>query len=229
MIFHQLFDSESSTFTYLVGSEDTKETVLIDPVRSMLHRDLSALAADGLELVYILETHIHADHVTGAWDLRQRTGAKIVMGARAEVDCCDLRLHDGDSVNFGSETLTVIETPGHTIESTSYLWRNRLFTGDCLFINGAGRADFQGGTPEDQWSSIRGKLFELPDETIVFPAHDYAGLTESTIGAEKANNPRIGLSVSREDYIRDESMMKRPPPKLMAIAIPANRRCGAEG
>ena len=226
MIFHQLFDEDTSTFTYLLGDETTGDALIIDPVKEQARRDLKLLQANKLTLRYIIETHIHADHITGAALLRNTTSAQICTSLLARLSCSDVQLDDGDRLQFGQFAVTVIETPGHTAESISLLCNDKIFTGDCLFIGGAGRTDFQGGSPADQWQSITEILFKLPGATIVYPAHDYSGQTSSTIANEIANNPVIGQKITREAYIAGEMAKDRPPPGKMAFAVPANRICG---
>jgi glyoxylase-like metal-dependent hydrolase (beta-lactamase superfamily II) len=226
MIFHQLFDDGTSTFTYLLGDESTGEALIIDPVKEQTNRDLKQLQTNKLRLRYIVETHIHADHITGASSLRNITGARICTSLLARLSCSDVQLANGDSLQFGQYAVTVIETPGHTAESISLLCDDKLFTGDCLFIGGAGRTDFQGGSPADQWQSITEILFKLPGTTLVYPAHDYNGQTVSAIKNEIANNRVIGQNITREVYITNEMAKDRPPPKNMAITIPTNRICG---
>jgi glyoxylase-like metal-dependent hydrolase (beta-lactamase superfamily II) len=226
MIFQQLFDDETSTFTYLLGDATTGDAIIIDPVKGQVNRDLKVLQANKLKLRYIVETHIHADHVTGAASLRTATGAQICTALIAQISCSDIQLDDGDNLQFGQYSLAVIETCGHTAESISLLCKDKLFTGDCLFIGGAGRTDFQGGSPADQWHSVNEILFKLPGATKVYPAHDYNGQKSSTIQNESANNPVVGQAVTQEAYIANELAKDRPPPKNMAFAIPANRICG---
>jgi len=225
MILRQLFDQESSTYTYLLADEQTLEAVLIDPVREQLERDLTLIRELGLTLRYVLETHVHADHVTAAGLLRARTGARTVAG-RAGAPCADVHLSDGDVIQLGELSLRALETPGHTDDSLSVVAESMVFTGDTLFVRGTGRADFQNGDPEQLYSSITRKLFTLPDDTVVYPGHDYRGHRSSTIGEEKRHNPRLA-GRSREEFVAIMRGLNLPAPKKLAEAVPENRRCGA--
>lgn len=224
LIFRQLFDKESSTYTYLLASQG--EAVFIDTVIENLDRDKALLDQLGLKLKYILDTHIHADHITGAGRLREQTGAKTAISNIAKVDCIDQPLKDGEHLVFGSETLKVIHTPGHTNTCASFLVGDHLFTGDALLIQGCGRTDFQEGSAETLFHSVREKLFKLPDETLVYPGHDYKGRTHSTIGDEKKQNLRLGLDKSLDDFIKTMRELQLDHPKKMDIAVPANLKCG---
>jgi glyoxylase-like metal-dependent hydrolase (beta-lactamase superfamily II) len=232
-VFEQRFDEESSTLTYILGDPVTCSAVIIDPVDHHIERDLAVLARHGLSLVYALETHAHADHITSAGLLARRTGAKTATPFHCSVTACDLRLFDGDEVRFGSERLEVLHTPGHTEGSVCYLWRgaqldqvrNAVFTGDTLFIGGCGRADFQGGNAGELYDSITESLFTLPEETRVYPAHDYKGNRVSTIGEEKRNNPRLA-GKSRDEFIALMNGLNLPKPRLIDVAVPANRNLG---
>jgi glyoxylase-like metal-dependent hydrolase (beta-lactamase superfamily II) len=225
MIFRQLFDAESSTYTYLIGDSFSRRAALIDPVLEQTDRDLRLVAELGLELDVVLETHVHADHVTAAGLLRERTGARTVASV-AGAPCVDRRVRHGESVRIGELALTVLETPGHTDDGLSYLLGDRVFTGDTLLVRSAGRTDFQNGDAGQLYDAITTVLFRLPDETLVYPAHDYKGMTVSTIGEEKRLNPRIA-GKSREEFIALMGALALPPPKKLAIAVPANRACGA--
>ena len=236
-VFKQLFDEASSTLTYILGDPVSCTAVIIDPVDHHLERDLAMLKRMGLSLAYALETHAHADHITSAGLLAQRTGAKTATPFHCGVGPSDQRLFDGDEVRFGSERLEVLHTPGHTPGSVCYLWRgtirangedpvrNAVFTGDTLFIGGCGRADFQGGDPGELYDSITGTLFALPDETRVYPGHDYKGNHVSTIGQEKAGNPRLA-GKSRDEFVVLMNNLNLPKPKLIDVAVPANRNLG---
>lgn len=226
MILRQWYDSESSTYTYLIADERTRKAALIDPVREHVDRDLTQLRELGLELVYALDTHTHADHVTGAGLLRERSGCKTVTSTRA-APCADLHLRDGDVLRLGELDIHVLETPGHTDDSLSYLVDGSVFTGDALLIRAAGRTDFQNGSAELLYDSITRRLFTLPDDTRVYPGHDYRGLTVSTIGEEKQFNARIA-GRTREEFVRLMSGLNLPAPKKIAEAVPANRACGLE-
>ncbi|HEY2743996.1 MAG TPA: MBL fold metallo-hydrolase [Polyangia bacterium] len=229
LVFEQLFDPESSTYTYLVGDGDAKVAALIDPVVEELERDLERIAAHGFRLVHTIETHVHADHVTGGGALAERTGSLPVVHRDSPVTCEALRLGGGDTLRLGALVLTAIETPGHTPESLSFLLLSneaaRVFTGDALLIGTCGRTDFQGGDPGALFDSIHERLFTLPDETLVFPAHDYNGRASSTIGAEKRGNTRVA-GKTRDEFITLMNHLGLPPPKKLDAALSANLACG---
>jgi len=222
----QLFDAVSSTYTYLLRDEASGEAALIDPVDTQAERDLALLEREGLKLRYTLETHTHADHITSAGRLRRLTGATAVAPAGCSIGSADLQVLDGELIGFGKEVIRVINTPGHTAGSASYLWRDNLFTGDALLIMGCGRTDFQGGDAGALYDSVTQRLFTLPDDTRVWPGHDYKGFTMSTIGREKRHNPRLA-GKTREQFIELMDKLDLPRPKLMEVAVPANRRLGA--
>jgi sulfur dioxygenase len=233
MIFRQLFDQESSTFTYLLADEETREAALIDPVLEQAERDLEIVSQLDLTLVHVLDTHVHADHVTGAARLREKTGARTVA-SRAGAPCADLRVDDGDVIRFGGVALRVLSTPGHTDDSVSYLLvdpaaterpAGRVFTGDALLIRAAGRTDFQNGDAGQLYDSITRALFTLPDDLRVYPAHDYRGRMVTTIGEEKRWNARIA-GRSRAEFIAVMEALHLPEPKRIREAVPANRVCG---
>ena len=226
MIFHQLFERESSTYTYLLGDASSGEAIIIDPVLETVERDFTLLKELGLKLKFILETHVHADHVTAAGVLRERTQAKTGVSRHAKVDCADLSLSDGQELAFGKHALRVLETPGHTDSCLSYFCEGMVFTGDALMIRGTGRTDFQQGSSEALYDSIHGTLFRLPPETKVYPAHDYKGQTSSTIALEMKFNPRVGGGKSKADFVRMMSELKLDQPKKIATALPANMACG---
>lgn len=226
MLFYQLFEAESSTYTYLLGDRDTKEAVLIDPVQETVERDLRLLADLGLKLLFILETHVHADHITGADSIRSRTGGKTGISRQAAVRCADMLLQDGQILAFGQHSLKVLETPGHTPCSLSFYCGDRVFTGDTLLIRGTGRTDFQNGSAEDLFHSVRQRLFTLPPETSVYPAHDYKGHTVSSIAEEMQHNPRVGMQRSLAEFLKIMAELKLPPPKKINEAVPANLLCG---
>jgi glyoxylase-like metal-dependent hydrolase (beta-lactamase superfamily II) len=221
----QLFDADSSTYTYLLVDVPSGEAALIDPVDTQAERDLALIKREGLHLRYTLETHAHADHITSAGRLRELTGATAVAPAGCQIGAADLQVLDGERIPFGAEEIRVIHTPGHTAGSASYLWRDNLFTGDALLILGCGRTDFQGGDAGALYDSITKKLFTLPDDTKVWPGHDYKGFTVSTIGREKAHNPRLS-GKSREQFIDLMGKLNLPKPRLIEVAVPANRRLG---
>ena len=225
MFFKQLFDEDSSTFTYLLAEEDSREAILIDPVASHVDEYLIMLKAHNFTLKYSLETHVHADHVTGSGLLRQLTGTQTGVNAQCGAVCADMQLQHGQTLQFGKYSIQVIGTPGHTPGSTSFLIGDRLFTGDALLINGCGRTDFQGGDAGAQFDAITQRLFALPDETLVYPGHDYNGKRVSCIGQERTTNPRLA-GKSREEFIEIMRNLNLPKPRLMDIAVPANRMCG---
>jgi len=224
MIFRQLFDQETWTYTYLIADEATREAALIDPVLEQVERDLRMVSELGLKLTRVLETHVHADHVTGAGKLRELTGARVAASPSG-APCVDEQVKDGDVLALGGLRVEVIATPGHTDDSLSFRVGNKLFTGDALLIRSCGRTDFQNGNAGQLYDTITGKLFTLPEETEVYPGHDYAGLTMSTIGEEKRHNPRLA-GRSREWFIEFMNSRKLAPPKKLDIAVPANRACG---
>jgi glyoxylase-like metal-dependent hydrolase (beta-lactamase superfamily II) len=226
MMFRQLFDAEPSTYTYLLADPSTHEAVLIDAVREHVDRDLRLLDELGLTVVYVLDTHVHADHVTAAGLLRDRTGARTVAG-RHSAPCADVHVAHGDVLRVGAIEIQVLETPGHTDDSVSYLVGDRVFTGDALLIRGNGRTDFQNGDAGQLYDSITRVLFALPDATLVYPGHDYKGMTVSTIGEEKRWNPRVA-GKSREDFVAIMTNLHLPMPKRIQEAVPANRACGRE-
>jgi sulfur dioxygenase len=225
-IFFQLFEKETSTYTYLLGDPETKEAVIIDPVIETVNRDVKLLEDLELKLKYIIETHVHADHITGAGELRKRTGAKIALSSSYDMSCPDLRLKDQDEIRFGSHTIKVFHTPGHTNGCLSYQLGHMVFTGDALLIRGCGRTDFQEGSSEKLYESIKNKIFTLPDETIVYPGHDYNGFTKSTIGLEKRLNPRLKDGITMEQFTQIMASLNLPYPKKIQEAVPANLLCG---
>lgn len=224
----QEIDDRAESRTYIVADRDSGKAIIIDSVIENIERDLRVAKELGLTLVFAVETHIHADHITGASMLRDRTGAKIVYGGGAQKDVkgADMFLHDGQELRFGNTALRALATPGHTDSCTSYLLPGAVFTGDTMFIRGNGRTDFQGGSAEKLFDSVRGKLFTLPDDTVVYPGHDYGGRVSSTIGEEKQFNERLNLSVSREKFIEVMNARKIPRPAKMDIAVPANLNAG---
>jgi len=225
MSFRQLFDPESSTYTYILGDSAHREAVIVDPVRAHIERDLSVLRALETKLVWILETHVHADHVTGAKALKARTGAPTAVSTHCGASGFDRLIDEGEQIAFGDEVLRAIATPGHTPGSTCYLWGDRLLTGDTLLIGGCGRTDFQRGSAEALYDSITRRLFTLPDDTLVYPGHDYHGRRVSTIGEEKATNPRLA-GKSRAEFVQIMNELHLPEPKQMGTAVPANLQGG---
>jgi glyoxylase-like metal-dependent hydrolase (beta-lactamase superfamily II) len=225
-IFYQLFDSETFTYTYLIADPKTKEAAIIDPVIDHVERDLKLVSELNLKLKYIFDTHVHADHITGAGEIRSRTGAKSALSQGAHVECVDIPLTDGQELWLGDKKITAIATPGHTDSCMSFYFENKVFTGDALMIRGTGRTDFQQGSSDRLYDNIHRKLFTLPDETQLYPAHDYKGQTASTIGLEKKYNPRLGEGRSKDDFIKIMSQLKLADPKKIHEALPANMACG---
>lgn len=229
MLFRQFFDSESSTYTYLIGSGIGREAVIIDPVKEQVPQYLQAIRELDLKLVRAIDTHTHADHVTGLGDLRDATDCVTAMGEFTRADCVSEQVREGDLLNVDGIKLGALYTPGHTDESFSFvldpLNPKAVFTGDVLLIRGTGRTDFQGGDAAKSYDSIVGKLFHLPDDTLVYPAHDYRGWTVSSIGEEKRHNPRLA-NTTREDYIALMNGLVLANPRLMDVAVPANLACG---
>ncbi|MEN3380807.1 MAG: sulfur dioxygenase [Hyphomicrobiales bacterium] len=225
MIFRQLFDSVSGTYTYLLASRRGGEALIIDPVIEKVDRYLQLLRELDVKLVKAVDTHLHADHVTGLGALRDRTHCITVMGEQTKADVVSMRLAEGEKLTIDGVSLDVLYTPGHTDDSYSYIMRDRVFTGDTLLIRGTGRTDFQNGDPRAQYDSIFNKLLKLPEDTLVFPAHDYKGETVSTIGEEKAFNPRLQVR-SVDQYVAVMNNLNLPNPKMMDVAVPANMKVG---
>ncbi|MGA7808454.1 MBL fold metallo-hydrolase [Bradyrhizobium sp.] len=225
MIFRQLFDSVSGTYSYLLASRAGGEALIIDPVLEKADRYCQLLRELDLRLVKAIDTHLHADHVTGLGELRDRTRCVTIMGEQSKADVVAMRVADGDEVTIEGLCLDVMYTPGHTDDSYSFLMGDRVFTGDTLLIRGTGRTDFQNGSARAQYDSIFNRLLKLPEETLVFPAHDYKGDTVSTIGEEKRYNPRLQVG-SVDDYIELMANLKLPNPKMMDTAVPANMHVG---
>lgn len=226
MIFHQLFEKESSSYTYLLADPLTREAIIIDPVLETVDRDLKLIQELDLNLLYILETHIHADHITGSSEIKKRTGAKSAVSKKAGVCCADLEIEENHEIKFGRYTLKVLETPGHTDESLSFLCEKMIFTGDSLMIRGTGRTDFQNGSSDVLYESIHKKIFSLPDDTKIYPAHDYKGVLYSTVFCEKEYNPRVGSGKTKEEFIDIMKNLKLADPKKINEAVPANLSCG---
>lgn len=234
MIFRQLFDKESSTYTYLVADAEAGEAALVDPVVEHVERDLSLVRELGCRLVSVFDTHVHADHVTGAGKLRERTQATTHVSAQGGAPCADVEMKDGHAARVGRVAITALATPGHTNGCMSFLVaaegeRLRVLTGDALLVRGCGRTDFQEGDAATLWSSVHDKIFSLPDDTLVYPAHDYRGFTVSTVGEEKRLNPRLGEKMSRESFVTLMNDLDLPPPGKIHEAVPANRACGQRG
>lgn len=225
MIFRQLFDSVSGTYSYLLASRPGGEALILDPVLEKADRYCQLLRELDLRLVKAVDTHLHADHVTGLGELRDRTQCITIMGEQSQADVVSMRVSDGDKVMIEGLSLDVLYTPGHTDDSYSYLMGDRVFTGDTLLIRGTGRTDFQNGSARAQYDSIFNRLLTLPEETMVFPAHDYKGDTVSTIGEEKRYNPRLQVR-SADEYVELMGNLKLPNPKMMDVAVPANMHVG---
>src|SRR3954451_7035801 len=228
LVFRQLFDPQSSTYTYLLGDRPSGQAVLIDPVFEQVRRDVALVGELGLTLVATLETHVHADHVTGAWLLKRRTGSQIMLSAASGATGADRHLTQDDVVAFGRRRLLVRTTPGHTNGCLTYLLddRSMAFTGDCLMIRGAGRTDFQEGDTATMYRSIHEQIFTLPDDCLLYPSHDYRGLTVTSVGEERRFNPRIGGEIGVGDSTGYMKNLGLAHPKLMDVAVPANLRCG---
>ena len=225
MIFRQLFEPVSCTYSYLIASRRGGEALILDPVLEKVDRYLQLMRELDLRLVKAVDTHLHADHITGLGALRDRTQCITVMGEQSSVDVVSMRVADGDKLQIEGVCMDVLYTPGHTDDSYSFLMQDRVFTGDTLMIRGTGRTDFQNGDPREQYESLFGRLLRLPDETMVYPAHDYKGDTVSTIGEERAFNPRLQVT-SAEQYVALMNSLNLPNPKMMDVAVPANMRQG---
>lgn len=230
MIFKQLFEPDSSTYTYLIGCPSTGECLLIDPVLETVERDLAVIQELGLTLRYSLETHIHADHITGGRKLRTLAGSKIAAPALDELPCVDIGVREGSALQIGELTLHPLFTPGHTDSHHAYVIDNQaqkmLFSGDALLIEACGRTDFQSGDAATLYKSIHSKLFNLPNETLVYPGHDYEGRFITTIAQEKQRNPRLGNDKSLEEFVEIMDSLNLPYPRKIDFALPGNRACG---
>jgi len=223
MIFNQLFDNKSSTYTYIIASGKGREALIIDPVIENTNEYLKVLKELDLKLVKVIDTHIHADHISGLNELNKQTNCVRVMGEKSESEVIDVRLKENEKIKIENIELKTIYTPGHTECSYCFLMNDKVFTGDTLLINGSGRTDFQGGSAVAQYDSIFNKLLKLPEKTMVYPAHDYNGKTSSTIGSEKNNNPRLQVN-SMKEYKKIMDDLKLANPKMMDIAVPANKK-----
>lgn len=221
----QLFDTASSTYTYVLFDTVTHDAIIIDPVDTQLERDLQVLSEYGLKLVWTVETHAHADHITSAGQLAELAGAKTAAPAGCCISTAAVQLRDGDTLTFGSEQIRALHTPGHTAGSMCFVWRTHVFTGDTLLINGCGRTDFQSGSPEAMFHSLTQVLFRLPDATTVWPGHDYQGKTHSTIGQEKASNARVA-GKTLDEFVAIMAALHLPPPKRIDETVPANLHGG---
>jgi glyoxylase-like metal-dependent hydrolase (beta-lactamase superfamily II) len=226
MIFRQLFEPLSSTYTYLLGDEDSGLAILIDPVIAAMERDLAEVHRLGLKLAYTVDTHIHADHITAAMEMKRAVGSKIAAPAYDQLPCADVGIEEGKPFRVGSVVLHPLHTPGHTDGHFAYLFDDRVFTGDALLIEGCGRTDFQNGDADALYNSVHGKLFTLPDETLVYPAHDYKERFVSSIAQEKRRNPRLGDGKTLEEFKAIMGNLNLPYPKFIDYAVPGNRQCG---
>lgn len=227
MIFRQLHEPVSSTYTYLIGCSETGQAVLIDPVLPAWQRDLEVLNDLGLRLTLTIDTHIHADHITAALQLKGEVGSRIATPGLDGLTCTDVAMVDGEPLQIGSLSLLPLHTPGHTDNHFSVQADDRVFTGDALLIDGCGRTDFQSGDAATLYSTVRDKLFQLPENTLVFPAHDYKNRRVSTIAQERARNPRLGGDRSLEEFIEIMAELDLPYPAFIDYAVPANKQCGA--
>lgn len=225
MIFRQLFDSTTATYTYLLARRAGGEALLIDPVIENVPQYLQLIEQLGVKLVYAVDTHVHADHITGLGELRDQTECTTIMGAQTKAECVSRRVRDGEMIDVDGLELQAIFTPGHTDDSYSFRLPDRVFTGDTLLIRGTGRTDFQNGNPYAQYDSLFNKLLKLPEETFVYPAHDYKGWTVSTIGEERRFNQRLQVRTV-EEYVAIMNNLKLADPMLMDVAVPANLECG---
>lgn len=228
MLLRQLFDHETWTYTYLVADEESGKAVLIDPVIDQIERDIQLLEELGLELVYTMDTHAHADHITASGLLRERLGSKAVVGANAGTTCADILVQDGSTLEAGGLKFEVRATPGHTDGCVTYVTSDHkhAFTGDAIFIRGTGRTDFQQGDPHRLYRSIHDKIFTLPDDTTIWPGHDYRGRTVTTVGEEKRLNPRVGVGKTEAEFVEIMNNLNLPVPKKIHEAVPANLQCG---
>ena len=221
MIFKQLFDNRSSTYTYIISSGSGREALIIDPVIENTNEYLKVLKELNLKLVKVIDTHIHADHISGLSELAKRTNCTKIMGEHSSSEVIDIRVKDNEKIKIENIELISMHTPGHTDCSYSFLMKDRIFTGDTLLINGTGRTDFQNGNPKDQYHSLFDKILKLPEKTLVYPAHDYKGDKVSTIGEQKKNNPRLQVN-SIEEYTNLMNNLNLENPKMMDVAVPAN-------
>lgn len=228
MLFRQLFDPQSSTYTYLLADEPSRQALLIDPVFDQALRDAALIEELGLRLLWTLETHVHADHVSAGWVLKERLGSRIALSGHSGAAGADQLLRHGDRVAFGSRWVEVRATPGHTNGCVTYVVDDHkaAFTGDALLVRGCGRTDFQQGSAEQLYASVHEQILSLPDSCVLYPGHDYRGLTATSVGEEKRYNPRLGGQILREDFIGYMNNLGLPHPKQMDVAVPANLRCG---
>ena len=224
--FRQFFDKDTSTLTYLIFDSDTKEGLIIDPVKEQFANNLNYIEELDIVIKYIIDTHVHADHVTSSSMIRKATGGKIVFGEMSEVKCADILIKDGEKLNFGRFKIKAISTPGHTDACTSFYTEGRLFTGDTLLIRSCGRTDFQEGDPSKLFESITKKLFLFPEKTLVYPGHDYLGRTVSSIGEEKKFNSRINSKQTLKDFVKIMNNLDLPKPKMIDESVRMNLKCG---
>jgi glyoxylase-like metal-dependent hydrolase (beta-lactamase superfamily II) len=228
MFVRQLFDKDTFTYTYLVADPVSKEAAIIDAVKEQAERDSQLIRELGFKLKYVLETHVHADHITSAAQLRERFGARVVLHESSEAPCADILATDGDVLKLGDAEIRVLHTPGHTNADTTFQIEGAVFTGDALFVRGCGRTDFQAGDAPTLYRSIHDKIFSLPDETVVYPGHDYRGHTASTVGEEKRHNPRLGGNKDLDTFVEIMDNLNLPNPARIDVSLPGNMRCGAE-
>jgi sulfur dioxygenase len=228
MLFRQLFDPETSTYTYLLADDTTRDAIIIDPVLTQIERDLGLVEDLELQLRYALDTHVHADHVTALGSLRERIGVTTVVSERAGVGCADVLVKEGDTISFGAHRIEVLETPGHTAGCLTYVLSDRTmaFTGDALLIRGCGRTDFQEGSSHELYRSVHDKVFTLPAHTLIYPGHDYKGRTVTTVDEERRLNPRLGRGNSEARFVEIMHDLALAYPKYIDIALPRNVRCG---
>lgn len=230
MLFRQLIDSDTSTYTYLLADPDTGEAVIIDSVAGQVERDVQLMHELGLTLRYALETHVHADHVTGSGQLRDRLGAQTVVSVDGGADCADVHVDQGHVLHFGRFEVEVRATPGHTSGDVTYIVRDGArtlaFTGDTLLVRGCGRTDFQEGDARTLYRSVHSRIFDLPDDTVVYPGHDYRGRTATTVGEEKRHNPRLKLENTEAQFVAIMDNLDLAHPRYIDVALPANQACG---
>lgn len=226
MIFRQLIEPLSSTYTYLIGCEETGEAILVDPVINSIERDLEVISQLGLKLTYTVDTHIHADHITSALEMKKKVGSKIATPAMEGLECTDVGIEEGKPFQVGSIRLDPLHTPGHTDGHFAYILQDRVFTGDALLIEGCGRTDFQNGDTETLFKSVREKLFTLPDDYLIYPAHDYKNRRVSTIAQEKDRNERLGLDKNLDEFREIMSNLNLPYPRFIDFAVRGNQQCG---
>jgi sulfur dioxygenase len=228
MFVRQMFDRDTWTYTYLVADTTSKEAAIIDPVKEQFDRDAQLIEELGFNLKYVLETHVHADHITSSGRLRDRFGSKVVLQQASNASCADILAKDGDVLTLGDKEIKVMHTPGHTDADATFQIEGVVFTGDALFVRGCGRTDFQAGSSESLYSSIHDKIFSLPDETLIYPGHDYKGHTVSTVGEEKTFNPRLGAGKDLEAFAEIMDNLNLPAPARLKESLPGNMRCGAD-